>query len=41
LRSGATAAQALLLTPEGFAARLRAEYERMGALVRETGLRVE
>ncbi len=34
-------AQELVLSPEGFAARLRAEHERMGSLVRETGLRIE
>jgi tripartite-type tricarboxylate transporter receptor subunit TctC len=40
-RLAAIAAQELILTPEGFAARLRAEHERMGVLVRETGLRAE
>lgn len=40
-RIAAIAAQELILTPEGFAARLRAEHERMGALVRETGLRAD
>jgi tripartite-type tricarboxylate transporter receptor subunit TctC len=34
-------AQELILAPDAFAARLRAEHERMGTLVRETGLRVE
>ena len=40
-RLAAIAAQELVLAPEAFGARLRAEYERMGALVRETGLRAE
>lgn len=40
-RVAAIGAQTLLLTPDAFAARLRTEHERMGALVRETGLRVE
>jgi tripartite-type tricarboxylate transporter receptor subunit TctC len=40
-RLSAIAAQELVLAPEAFAARLRAEHERMGALVRETGLRAE
>jgi tripartite-type tricarboxylate transporter receptor subunit TctC len=40
-RLAAIAAQELILTPEAFAARLRSEHERMGALVRETGLRAE
>ncbi|MGQ0650894.1 MAG: Bug family tripartite tricarboxylate transporter substrate binding protein [Betaproteobacteria bacterium] len=35
------AAQELVLAPEAFAARLRAEHERMGALVKETGLRAD
>jgi len=34
-------AQELILGTDAFAARLRAEHERMGALVKETGLRVE
>ena len=34
-------AQELILSAENFAARLRAEHERMGVLVRETGLRAE
>ena len=34
-------AQELILGADAFAARLRAEHERMGALVKETGLRVE
>lgn len=40
-RIAALGAQELVLGQEAFAARLRAEYERMGALVREAGLRVE
>ena len=40
-RAGAIAAQEMVLTPEAFAARLRAEHERMGALIRETGMKVE
>lgn len=40
-RAGAIAAQEMVLTPEAFAARLRAEHERMRALVRETGLRAD
>ncbi len=40
-RLAAIAAQELVLTPEAFAARLRSEHGRMGALVRETGLRAE
>jgi tripartite-type tricarboxylate transporter receptor subunit TctC len=34
-------AQELILSADGFAARLREEHARMGALVRETGLRIE
>lgn len=40
-RAAAIAAQEMVLSPDAFAARLRAEHERMGALVRETGLRAE
>ncbi len=40
-RVTAIAAQELVLSPEAFAARLRAEHERMGALVKETGLRAD
>jgi tripartite-type tricarboxylate transporter receptor subunit TctC len=40
-RASAIAAQEMVLGPEAFAARLRAEHERMGALVRETGLKAE
>jgi len=40
-RISAIGAQELILAPDAFAARLRAEHERMGTLVRETGLRVE
>jgi len=37
-RLTAIAAQGLSLTPEAFAARNAAEFQRMGALIRETGL---
>jgi len=37
-RMTALAAQGLYLTPEQFAARNAAEFQRMGALIRETGL---
>jgi tripartite-type tricarboxylate transporter receptor subunit TctC len=40
-RAGAIAAQEMVLTPEAFAARLRAEHERMRALVQATGLRAD
>ena len=40
-RISAIGAQELVLSADAFAARLRAEHARMGALVRETGLRVE
>ena len=40
-RAGAIAAQEMVLSPEGFAARLRAEHERMGVLVKEIGLRAD
>ena len=37
-RLAAIAAQGLILTPEAFAARNAAEFQRMGQLIRETGL---
>lgn len=37
-RLAAIAAQGLILTPEAFAARNAAEFQRMGALIRDTGL---
>jgi len=37
-RLTAIAAQGLSLTPEAFAARNAADFQRMGALIRETGL---
>jgi tripartite-type tricarboxylate transporter receptor subunit TctC len=37
-RLAAIAAQGLILTPEAFAARTQAEFQRMGALIRDTGL---
>jgi tripartite-type tricarboxylate transporter receptor subunit TctC len=37
-RLSAIAAQGLVLTPEAFAARNAAEFQRMGQLIRETGL---
>ncbi len=40
-RLTAIAAQGLILTPEAFAARNAAEFQRMGALIRQTGLRAE
>ena len=40
-RLSAIAAQGLTLTPEAFAARNAAEFQRMGQLIRETGLRAE
>ncbi len=40
-RTGALAAQAMVLAPEAFAARLRADHERLGTLVREIGLRAD
>lgn len=40
-RAAAIAAQELVLSPEAFGARLRAEHERMGVLVRETGLKAD
>ena len=40
-RLAAIAAQDLILGPGEFASRLRAQFERMGQLVKETGLRVE
>ncbi|MBC7802999.1 MAG: tripartite tricarboxylate transporter substrate binding protein [Candidatus Parcubacteria bacterium] len=40
-RAAAIAAQEMVLSPEAFTARLRAEHERMSVLVRETGLKAE
>lgn len=40
-RTGAIAAQAMVLAPDVFAARLRADHERLGGLVREIGLRAD
>jgi len=40
-RISSIGAQELILAPDAFAARLRAEHERMGQLVRETGLRAD
>jgi tripartite-type tricarboxylate transporter receptor subunit TctC len=40
-RALAIGAQPLVLAPEAFAARLRAEHERMIALVKETGLKAD
>jgi tripartite-type tricarboxylate transporter receptor subunit TctC len=40
-RASAIAAQEMVLSPEAFAGRVRAEHERMGVLVRETGLKAE
>ena len=40
-RLNAIGAQGQVLAPDAFAARLRSEHERMGALVKVTGLRVE
>jgi tripartite-type tricarboxylate transporter receptor subunit TctC len=40
-RISAIGAQELILAPDAFAARLRAEHERMGQLVKETGLRAD
>jgi len=40
-RVNAIGAQELVLTPQAFAARLRAEHDRTGALIRETGLRAD
>jgi tripartite-type tricarboxylate transporter receptor subunit TctC len=40
-RVSAIGAQGLVLAPDAFAARLRSEYERMGALVKETGLKAD
>jgi tripartite-type tricarboxylate transporter receptor subunit TctC len=37
-RMAAIAAQALILSPEAFAARNASEFQRMGTLIRETGL---
>jgi tripartite-type tricarboxylate transporter receptor subunit TctC len=40
-RIAAIGSQTLILTPEAFAARLRAEHERMVPLVKEIGLKAE
>ena len=40
-RTGAIAAQAMVLAPDVFAARLRADHERLGVLVREIGLKAD
>jgi tripartite-type tricarboxylate transporter receptor subunit TctC len=40
-RAAAIAAQELVLSVDAFAARLRAEHERMGVLVREIGLKAD
>jgi tripartite-type tricarboxylate transporter receptor subunit TctC len=40
-RTGAIAAQEMVLAPEAFAARVRAEHERMAQLVKETGLKAD
>ena len=40
-RASAIAAQEMVLSPDAFAARLRAEHERMAALVKETGLKAD
>jgi tripartite-type tricarboxylate transporter receptor subunit TctC len=40
-RAAAIAAQEMVMPPEAFAARLRAEHERMAVLVRETGLKAD
>lgn len=40
-RVAAIAAQEMILSPDAFAGRLRAEHERMGALIRETGLKAD
>jgi tripartite-type tricarboxylate transporter receptor subunit TctC len=40
-RTAAIAAQAMVLAPEAFAARLRADHERLGVLVKEIGLRAD
>ena len=40
-RVAALGAQALVLTVDGFAARVRAEHERMAQLVRDIGLKAE
>jgi tripartite-type tricarboxylate transporter receptor subunit TctC len=37
-RTAAIAAQALVLSPEAFAQRMRDEHQRMGALIREAGI---
>jgi tripartite-type tricarboxylate transporter receptor subunit TctC len=40
-RAAAIGAQPLVLAPEAFAARVRAEHERMAVLVKETGLKAD
>jgi len=40
-RVAAIGAQTLILTPDAFASRLRAEHERMGVLVKEIGLKAD
>jgi len=40
-RVAAIGAQTLILAPEAFSARLRSEHERMGALVKEIGLKAD
>lgn len=40
-RAAAIGAQPLVLAPEAFGARVRAEHERMAVLVKETGLKAE
>ena len=40
-RTGAIAAQAMMLAPDVFAARLRADHERLGILVKDIGLRAD
>ena len=40
-RTAAIAAQAMVLAPDAFAARLRADHERLGVLVKEIGLKAD
>ena len=40
-RTAAIAAQAMVLAPDAFAARLRGDHERLGVLVREIGLKAD
>jgi tripartite-type tricarboxylate transporter receptor subunit TctC len=40
-RVAAIGAQTLILAPDAFSARLRSEHERMGALVKEIGLKAD